>query len=95
MWKVSKAALVLFGALFYCAVVKGTGPFPRLLPPAEDLHLVLCEDPQSALPLGPSCGGDASQTLLCRTFTLTLENASTHTIRISGLRCFEPSTRED
>jgi hypothetical protein len=91
MHKLDKAALVLFGTLFHCAVVSGSGPFPRLLPPADELHLVLQEEPQSQLPLGPSCGGEASLTLLCRTFTLTLENASPHTIRISGLRCFEPS----
>lgn len=91
MYKLDKAALVLFGALFYCAVLSGSGPFLRLLPPADELHLVLQEEPQSQLPLGPSCGGEASSTLLCRTFTVTLENASPHTIRISGLRCFEPS----
>ncbi len=91
MHKLDKAAFVLFGALFHCAVVSGSGPFPRLLPPADDLHLVVQEDPQSQLPLGPSCGGEASLTLLCRTLTVTLENASPHTIRISGLRCFEPS----
>src|SRR6267143_1279142 len=66
------------------------GPFPRLLPPAEDFHLTLREEPHSDLPLGPSCGGEASLTLLCRAFTLTLENASKRTIHISELRCFEP-----
>jgi len=91
MHKSDKVALVLFGALFHCAAVSGSRPFPRLLPPADDLHLVLKEDPHSQLPLGPSCGGEASLTLLCRTFTVTVENASPHTIRISGLRCFEPS----
>ena len=78
MDKLDKAALVLFGTLVHCAVVSGSGPFPRLLPPADELHLVLQEEPQSQLPLGPSCGGEASLTLLCRTFTLTLENASPH-----------------
>jgi|SRR6267378_1633996 len=91
MQNVGKAALVLFGTLFHCTAASGAGPFSRLLPPGEDLHLVLREDPQSQLPLGPSCGEEASLTLLCRTFTVTLENASTHTIHISGLRCFEPS----
>src|SRR5215472_6867394 len=90
MDKLDKAAFLLFGALFHCAVVNGSGPFPRLLPPADELHLVLREEPQSQLPLGPSCGGEASLTLICRAFTVTLENASPHTIRISGLRCFEP-----
>lgn len=91
MREVGKTGLVLFGVLLSCAVANAAGPFPRLLPPAEDLHLVLREDSQSQVPVGPSCGGEASLTLLCRTFTVTLENASTHTIHISGLRCFEPS----
>jgi len=42
------------------------------------------------MPFGPSCGGEASLTLLCRVFTLTLENANKHTVHISELRCFEP-----
>lgn len=91
MHNVGKAGLVLLGALLHCAAVSGAGPFPRLLPLAKDLRLTLREDPQKQLPLGPSCGGEASLTLLCRTFTVTLENESSHTIHISGLRCFEPS----
>src|SRR5258708_6277366 len=80
--------------LMLCSLASGSaamgGQFPRLLPPAEDFHLTLREEPQSDLPLGPSCEGEASVTLLCRAFTLTLENASKHTIHISELSCFEP-----
>lgn len=81
--------------LAFCSLASGLlamaeGPFPRLLPPAEDFRLALREEPRSNVPLGPSCGGEASLTLLCRAFTLTLENASKHTIHISELRCFEP-----
>ena len=90
MHKLDKAALALFGALFHCAVASGSGPSASLLPPADELHLALNEEPQGQLPPGLSCSGEASLTLLCRTFTVTLENASPHTIRISGLRCFEP-----
>ena len=64
MRKLSIAAFLSFGALFDCAVVSGAGPFPRLLPPVQDLHLILREDAQSELPLGPSCGGEASLTLI-------------------------------
>src|SRR5262249_50181653 len=42
-------------------------------------------------PLGASCEGDASRTLMCRAFTVTLQNTGRHTVRISGLSCFEPS----
>lgn len=66
------------------------GPFPRLLPPPGDFRLTLREEPHSKVPLGPSCSGEASLTVLCRAFALTLENASKHTIHISELRCFEP-----
>jgi len=57
---------------------------PRLLPPPDELRLTLREDPQSTLPLRPSCQGQAAQTLTCRAFVLTLENASAHTIHIAG-----------
>ena len=66
------------------------GPFPRLLPPAEDFRLILSEDPDPNLPPGPSCGGEAGQTLLCRAFTLTLENVGNRTVHISLIKCFEP-----
>jgi hypothetical protein len=79
--------------LVNCKVASGAGSAPRLLPPAEDLHLTLTENPQSDLPLGPSCDGEASRTLMCRAFTVTFENASSHTIHISGLRCEEPWIR--
>jgi hypothetical protein len=82
-------------SLWFCSLACGSsaiarGPFPRLLPPPEDFRLTLREGPRSDIPLGPSCGGEASLTLLCRAFTLTLENASKHTVHISELRCFEP-----
>lgn len=65
----------------------------RLLPPTEDFRLTLQEAKQADLPLGPSCGGEASLTLMCRPFILRLENVGTHTVRISGLRCQEPWIR--
>lgn len=82
-------------SIVFCSLVCGPsaiarGPFPRLLPPPEDFHLTLREEPHSKMPLGPSCSGEAAFTLLCRAFTLTLENASKHTVHISELRCFEP-----
>jgi hypothetical protein len=83
--------LFVLMALVECRGVHAAGPFPRLLPPAEELRLSLKEAPQSTLPLGQSCGGEASLTLLCRAFIVTLENGSTNTIRISGIECFEPS----
>src|SRR5258705_6925085 len=48
-------------------------PFPRLLPPPKDFRLTLREEPHSKMPFDPSCGGEASLTLLCRAITLTLE----------------------
>jgi hypothetical protein len=82
--------------LVFCSLVCGSSaiarePFPRLLPPPEDFRLTLREEPHSEMPLGPSCDGEASLTLLCRAFTLTLKNASRHTVHISELRCFEPN----
>jgi len=82
-------------SLVFCSLACGfsaiaRGPFSRLLPPPEDFRLTLREEPHSEMSLGPSCGGEASLTLLCRAFTLTLENASKHTVHISELRCFEP-----
>jgi hypothetical protein len=65
----------------------------RLLPPTEDFRLTLQEAKQADLPLGPSCGGEASLTLMCRPFILRLENVGAHTVRISGLRCQEPWIR--
>jgi hypothetical protein len=79
--------------LVFCSLACGSsaiarGPFPRLLPPPEDFRLTLREEPHSEMP--PSCGGEASLTLPCHAFTLTLENASNHTVHISELRCSEP-----
>jgi hypothetical protein len=62
-----------------------------LLPSAKEFHLILRKDPRNDLPLGPGRGAEASLTLVCRAFTVTLENAGTHTVRVSGLKCFEPS----
>lgn len=55
-------------------------------------RLTLREDPHSEIPLGLSCSGEASLTLLCRAFTPNLENAGKHTAHISDLRRFEPNT---
>jgi hypothetical protein len=84
------ASSLLFCSLACSSSAIARGQFPRLLPPSEDFRLTLREEPHSEIPLGPSCGGEASLTLLCRAFTLTLENASKHTVHISELRCFEP-----
>ena len=65
----------------------------RLLPPTEDFRLTLQEAKQADVPLGPSCGGEASLTLMCRPFILRLENVGANTVRISGLRCQEPWVR--
>lgn len=66
----------LAGALRIGFVPALANPFPSLLPPPNELRLTMREDPQSPLPLGPSCQGEAVQTLTCRAFVLTLENAS-------------------
>jgi len=83
--------LLLLVLLANGRMARAGGPFPRLLPPAQDLHLTLREDPHSHAPLGPSCSGEASLTLPCKAFTLTLQNASKYTIHISELRCSEPT----
>ena len=90
MHRMLAAILLVFCSLTCGSSAIAPGPFSRLLPPPEDFRLTLREEPQSAIPLGPSCGGEASLTLLCRAFSLTLENASKHTVHISELRCFEP-----
>ena len=90
MHKMLVAISLVFCSLACGASAIAQGPFPRLLPPPEDFRLTLREAPHTEMPLGPSCGGEASLTLLCRAFTLTLENASKHTVHISELRCFEP-----
>lgn len=73
----------------YCPALFA-GPFPRLLPPAEKFRFTLREDPHSALPLAPSCTGEAGLTLTCHAFLLTLENAGEHTVHINGFSCGEP-----
>jgi hypothetical protein len=90
MQKFGVAVLLAACSLASGPLVMAEGPFPRLLPPPEDFRLTLRVEPHSDVPTGPSCNGEASLTLLCRAFTLTLENASKHTVHISGLRCFEP-----
>jgi hypothetical protein len=81
--------LALF-ALVHCSAASNDGQIPLLLPPAEEFRLTLREEPQSKLPLGPSCGGEASLTLPCRAFTVTLENVGSQAVRITGLSCYEP-----
>jgi hypothetical protein len=78
-------------SLINCRAANKDGASPRLLPPAEEFQLILREDPQSNLPLGPSCAGEASLTLMCRAFVVTLQNVGSHTVRIDGMSCAEPS----
>jgi hypothetical protein len=90
MQKFHATILLALCGLAGCSTATAGAQFPRLLPPASDFHLTLREKPHGHSPLGPSCGGEASITLTCRAFTLTLQNASKHTIHISGLRCSDP-----
>jgi hypothetical protein len=53
--------------------------------------LTLQEDPQSNLPLGPSCGGVAAQTLYCRAFLLTLKNIGPDAVHIEDERSYSVS----
>jgi hypothetical protein len=86
--------LFVLCSLFTCAAeAQSADSSPGLLPPAEEFRLTLQEAKQADLPLGPSCGGEASLTLMCRPFILRLENVGAHTVRISGLRCQEPWIR--
>jgi hypothetical protein len=82
--------VVLCGILD-CRAAAPQSPFPRLLPPANDLRLTLRENPQSGLPLGRSCAGEAESTLTCRAFLITLENLSARAIHLSGVTCREPA----
>jgi len=84
-------APLVFSLLLNLSAATSFGPFPRLLPPAQEFNLVLREDPRSRLPLGPGCVGEASRTVMCRAFTVELKNIGAHTVRLSGLNCFEPS----
>jgi len=84
--------LILVSAFAFvsaCSPASAQSPFPRLLPPSEDFHLTLREDTQTNLPLGPSCTGEAALTLLCHAFSVTLENDSKDTVRLSSY-CKEP-----
>jgi hypothetical protein len=86
--------LAVLCLMFTCtARTQPLSGFPRLLPPPEDFRLTLQEGTQGGSPLGPSCGGEASLTLMCRPFSLMLENVSDHTIHISGLCCEEQWVR--
>ncbi|HKV93779.1 MAG TPA: hypothetical protein VJW20_14620 [Candidatus Angelobacter sp.] len=67
----------------------------QLLPSASEFRLTLAEDRHSKLPPGPSCTGEAAKTLTCRAFTVTLENLSKKTVRISWTGCNEPEIRID
>jgi hypothetical protein len=86
---------LLLCLLVASSTLQAAGPFPRLLPPAEQFRLTLREDPQSTLPLGTNCGGEASLTLTCHAFTLILQNRGKHTVRISQIKCWEPAIRFD
>jgi hypothetical protein len=86
-----RVAALMVGLFVDCSAAKSDGSAPRLLPPSDEFLLVLREDAQKPLPLGASCEGEASRTLMCRAFTVTLQNTGPHTVRISGLSCFEPS----
>src|SRR6478752_7057644 len=68
---------------------------PQLLPSANEFRLTLAEDSHSKLPLGPSCTGEAAETLTCRAFTVTLENLSKKAVQISLGGCNEPQIRID
>jgi hypothetical protein len=65
-------------------------PTQSPLPPAEQFHLIIREQAKSKLPLSPSCEGEASRSLLCRSFVVTLKNVGTHTVRIAGPKCSDP-----
>ena len=80
--------------LFCCPLLTASDA-PQLLPDADKFRLTLVEDRNSTLPLGPSCTGEAEQTLTCRAFTLTLENLGKKVVRISWGGCNEPEIRID
>lgn len=82
-------ALAACRLVLACSTGSAQSPFPRLLPPADDFRLTLREDPQTNLPLGSSCTGEAALALPCHAFTVTLENNSKHTVRLSS-DCKEP-----
>jgi len=86
------AAICFFSV---CCPLLKAGDAPQLLPDANEFRLTLAEDRHRTLPLGPSCTGEAAQTLTCRAFTLTLENLSKKAVRISWGGCNEPEIRID
>lgn len=87
----AEAILVWVWCLFLCPpVLAQTGVFPRLLPPAGDFRLTLKEEPRGSVPSIASCKGTARQTIPCQVFSVTLENRSGHTVRISGDTCNDP-----
>src|ERR1700722_16801542 len=88
-----KFCIVIFlavGAASGLPGVSSAKPFPQLLPPANEFELTLREDPNSKLPLGPSCGAEAGLTLACRAFVVTLKNVGGHTVHLSRIGCQEP-----
>jgi hypothetical protein len=83
-------ALLALIAIGFSKSALAMSPFPQLLPPASEFELTLREDPNSELPLGPSCGGEAGLTLACRAFVVTLKNVGMHTVHLSRIGCQEP-----
>jgi hypothetical protein len=59
-------------------------PSQRFLPSADDFHLTLQENPQTAIRWGPPCGGVAGEVVRCHMFTISLENESPDTVRFGG-----------
>lgn len=95
----SIAGIPFFVAMMFTFVntsqtLKASGA-PQLLPPASEFRLTLAEDHHSKQPSGPSCTGEAAKTLTCRAITVTLENLSKKTVRISWTGCNEPEIRID
>ena len=91
MSKLSVPAVAVFFLLTSIYSGFGASPATKSVPSVSELRLTLREDPQSDLPLTPSCTGEASLTLTCRAFRLTLENIGRHIVHINELSCFEPS----
>lgn len=88
----SLASIFMFSV---CLPLPAVGNAPQLLPSADEFRLTLAEDRRNTLPLGPSCTGEAAPTLTCRAFTVTLENLSKKSVRISWGGCNEPEIRID
>lgn len=55
-------------------------------PSSTDFELTLRENPDSGLPLAPTCTGESEPTLRCRAFVLSLKNVSSHIVRIAGCK---------